>query len=300
MHALSSITIAALAIALGSSTAQAQKAPASTSVVLAPVSSLSVAKPKALIQIEKTIESGLSTVPGVRLVTARSAAEKASKAKRPELRTCEGDTGCLAALGGLVSASYTVFAEVGGLGDAQVVYLKLIDVATAKEIRSTLIELSSSEDAKAKSSAAATRLLTPDAYTGVLKITTPVKGAVIYLDGQKRGTTPSKPIKGSVGSHALRVTHPEHRDYVRFVDIDFGKATTLKAELQPLPGVSQRLSLEGVIGGGSAGPQGPIGGTPWYLRWYTITGGAVVVGVTSAIIFGALNDFDSFETVKNL
>jgi hypothetical protein len=300
MHALKRLALTALLCAALPASAEAKKAPAAKSVVLAPVSSLSASKPKALTKIEKTIEAGLAKVPKVTVVNARSAAAKADKAKRPELRSCEGEPACLAELGTLVSAQYTVYAEVGGLGDAQVVYLKLIDVKSAKEIRSTLIELSSSQDAKAKSVEAAIRLIAPETYVGSLQVKTSVKGAIIYLDGQKRGTTPSKSISGAVGSHALRVTHPEHRDYVRFVDLEFGKATDITAELQALPGVEQRLAREGVIGGGKTGPRGPVRETPWYFRWYSIAGGAAAVGVTSAILFGVLGGGIDFDTEKNL
>lgn len=300
MHALKTLALTALLCAALPASAEAQKATATKSVVLAPVSSLSASKPKALTRIEKTIEAGLAKVPKVKVVNARTAASKAEKAKRPELRSCEGEPTCLAQLGSLVSAQYTVYAEVGGLGDAQVVYLKLIDVKSAKEIRSTLIELSSSQDAKAKSAEAAIRLIAPKTYVGSLNIKTSVKGAIIYLDGQKRGTTPSKTISGSVGSHALRVTHPEHRDYVRFVDLAFGKATDITAELQPLPGVEQRLALEGVMGGGATGLGGPVRETPWYFRWYTIAGGVTAVGVTSAILFSAFGGDIDFDTEKSL
>ncbi len=268
--------------------------------MLAPVSSLSGSKPKALVAIEKTIEAGLTQVPNVTLVRARTAAEKADSAKRPDLRSCEGAPACLAELGTLVSVQYSVYAEVGGLGDARVVYLKLVDVATKKELRSTLLELSSSHDAKANSLAAATRLLAPETYVGTIDVSTPVKGAVIYLDGQKRGTTPSKAISSSVGSHALRVTHPEHRDYVRFIDIEFGKATKITTELQPLPGVSQRLSREGIIGGTGGTGFGKVEQTPWYFRWYTVAGGAAVLGVTSAIITFVVFDGIDFDAQRKL
>jgi hypothetical protein len=299
MRALKSLALGALACALLPASANAKGAPAAKSVVLAPLSSLSVSKPKALVAIEKTIEAGLAKVPKVTLVTARKAAAKADQAKRPELRSCEGSPTCLAELGTLVSAQYAIYAEVGGLGDAQVVYLKLIDVKAAKELRSTLIELSSSGDANANSLAAATRLLAPKTYVGTLKVETPVRGAVIYVDGQKRGTTPSKAISGTVGSHALRVTHPEHSDYVRFVDIEFGKTTSVSPELKPLPGVSQRLSREGIIGGTGSGV-GKSHATPWYLRWYSIAGGVAVVGVSSAILFSAFGGDINFDAEKNL
>jgi hypothetical protein len=300
MHALKQLTAAFVIGTMALPMAQAQKAPKSQSVVLAPASSLSGAKPKEITEIENTVEAGLGTVPMVKVVGAKAASASANKAKRPELRSCEGDAKCLAALGALVSVQYTVYAEVGGLGDAQVVYLKLVDVATATEIRSTTIELSSSSDAKAASAAAAARLLAPDSYIGTVNVTTPVKGAIVYVDGQKRGTTPTGPISAPVGSHALRVTHPEHRDYVRFVDIEFGKATAINAELQPLPGVSQRLSREGIIDGGVAGGSIKYNETPWYFRWYTITGGAAAVAITSALIFGAVRDDINPSAIKDL
>jgi hypothetical protein len=298
MHALKHITVAALVFALACPMAQAQKAK-SKSVVLAPVSSLSAAKPKALAGIEKMIEAGLAKVPSLKVVSAQSASRSANKAKRPELRSCEGEATCLAQLGSLVSVQYTIYAEVGGLGDAQVVYLKLVDVKTSKEVRSTLIELSTTSDAKAASEAAAIRLLVPNSYVGTIEVTTPVKGAILYVDGQKRGTTPSKAIEVPVGSHALRVTHPEHRDYVRFVDIDFGKKTAINAELKPLPGVSQRLSREGIIGDPNRGPV-IYNETPWYYRWYSISGGAAAVVLSSALIVGALSGNIDADRIKNL
>lgn len=298
MHALKNITVAALVLALAMPIAQAQPDPASQSVVLAPVSSLSATKPKALTGIEKTIETGLGKVPNLKVVTAKTATKSATKAKRPELRSCDGDPSCLAQLGALVSVQYTIYAEVGGLGDAQVVYLKLVDVATTKEIRSTTIELSSKSDAATASAAAATRLLAPKSYVGTLEVSTPVKGAILYLDGQKRGTTPSKAISAPVGSHALRVTHPEHRDYVRFVDIEFGQKTSIAAELQALPGVSQRLSREGVIG--DPNPSSiRHNDTPWYLRWYSISGGAAVLAISGALIGSAITGIDA-DKIKKL
>jgi hypothetical protein len=289
-------SIAALVLALAPAGASAKKAPttASKSVVLAPVSSLSASKPKALVAIEKTIEQGLASIPKLKVVTARSAVQMANTAKKPELRSCEGEPVCLAQLGTLAGTQYVVYAEVGGLGESQVIYLKLIDVAQGKEIRSTLIEVSSNSDTKTASNAAATRLLVPEKYVGSLVVKAKVKGAIVYVDGQKRGTTPAKAISGSVGSHAIRITHPEHRDYVRFVDLQFGKQTEIKVELKMLPGVSKRLALEGVIGGGGGGGNvnTAAGETPWYLRWYSIGGGLTLIGVSSAIILSTFGGID--------
>lgn len=301
MRTLGQIVVAALVFTLAHPMARGQKHPLSRSVVLAPVSSLGATKSKKLTAIEKTIERGLAAVPKIVVVTARSAAQSANKAKRPELRSCEGEASCLAMLGALVSAQYAIYAEVGGLGDAQVVYLKLVEVKTAREIRSTTMELSKTSDAATTSVAAATRLLAPKDYVGTIAVSTPVQGAVVFVDGQKRGQTPSEAISIPVGSHALRVTHPEHRDYVRFVDIKFGRQTSITAELQALPGVSQRLSREGIIGGLNTDPNSiRHNETPWYYRWYAISGGAAAVVISSALIIGAVSGGIDADKIKNL
>ena len=58
----------------------------------------------------------------------------------PRLRACDGNTKCLAELGALLSADTVIYGEVGGLGNVQVVYLKAVNVARAKELRSTTLE----------------------------------------------------------------------------------------------------------------------------------------------------------------
>jgi hypothetical protein len=258
-------------------------------VVLAPIASLNEGSSAKLGKVRGVIEEGIRKVAG-ELITAKAAANQANKAKRPELRSCEGDVGCLSQLGALVSAQSVVYAEVGGLGDAQVVYLKLIDVGTAKEVRSTTMELSASTNPLV-AEGAATRLISPKSYVGSLQVTTGIEGAMIYVDGQKIAKTPSEDIPVLVGSHALRVTHPEHHDFVRFVDIGFKEKSTVEATLQPIAGISQRLAAEGVIGSGQ-NVKGQ-GEQPWYLRWYTITGGLLAIGVTSAIIMSTTGTIDA-------
>lgn len=289
---------------LVSGTATAQERTTINTVVLAPVSSLGDSSDKSLLALEKTLEVGLAAVPEMTVISARVATKRARKAKRPELRTCEGDAPCLAQLGVLLSAQLVVYAEVGGLGDAQVVYLKLVEVSTGKEVRSTTLQLSAETDASQASKGAAIRLLAPQLYVGTLGVSSLISGAIAYLDGHKVATTPTGPIKVFVGSHALRVTHPEHQDFVRFVDIEFGKETTVNADLKMLPGVQQRLSREGIIEDPNAKAARLAaqnrGGSPWYYRWYSITGGAVVIAVGSAIILSAVsNDIDA-DIVRDL
>ncbi len=265
-----------------------QSADAQTTAVLAPVSSVGESKPAQLVAMERLLEKGLRTIPGFQIISAKQAAKQSRKAKRSELRSCGGDATCLSKLGLLMKAKYTIYAELGGLGTTRILYLKLIDVSSAKELRSTTLSLTGAKADALASRAAATRLLAPKTYVGSLEIKSSIAGAKVFLDGHIFATTPFKALPVYVGSHALRVTHPEARDYVRFVDIHFGALTSITANLQPLPSVNKELIRNGVLT--ATGPQSQTtqvkrNRSPWYLRWYTITGGVAAIAITSAIIF---------------
>jgi len=236
--------------------------------------------------LEALIEQGILALPNTTVIRSAAATKATYKAKKPELRSCEGDNTCLSQLGALTQANVVVYAEVSDLGEAQVLYLKAVDVATRKELRSTTFNLGTRSNRKRESKAAAMQLLAPNQYVGRLEVKTPVPGATVFLDGHKVAVTPSAPIAVYVGSHALRVTHPEHSDYVRFVDIKFEQDTVVNAELLALPGVNRKLSAEGVLGDGTNGDNIIVHHRerPWYYRWYTITGGVAAIAITTAVI----------------
>lgn len=265
--------------------AQAAPTESAGSIVLAPLASTAGDKGKGHRQLELVIEGGLAALPGASVVTAIDATKAARKAKRPELRTCDGDAACLTELGRLVAAQHVIYAEVSDLGDAQVIYMKVVDVGSGKELRSTTLKLDTASEHQRASKAAAAQLLMPERYVGTLEVKTKVEGASVFLDGHKLATTPSAPVTVYVGSHALRVTHPEHSDYVRFVDIEFEQNTVIDAELAGLPGVDKKLSAEGVLGGGPAANEVvTYRERPWYFRWYTIAGGVAAIAITSAVL----------------
>ncbi len=271
-------------VALGYRPAQADGA---TVVALAPITQIGGTGTKGLNALETRIEKGIAALPGISLLRADTVQRTTRKAKRPELRTCDGDAGCLAALGKLVGADFVVYAEVSDLGSSQVIYLKVIETTSGKELRSTTLELGSelgkSTNKKRASKAAAAQLLAPNLHVGTLKIESSVPGATVFLDGHAITTTPDKPIRIYVGSHALRVTHPEHSDYVRFVDVRFEEETLVKAELMDLPGLSQKLSATGILHDAD-NTTVQYRERPWYYQWYTITGGVAILAITSAVL----------------
>ena len=142
-------------------------------VAVAPLSTLgsedkSATTKKILGQIEQAVASlGDKVIPAAQVTAA------IDKAKKPQLKACEGDEACLGELGKLVGAKVVISGEVGGLGDSKVIYLGATDVATAKEMRSTTLTLTAKEGAgtdNGGAQGAAIQLLDPDKYSGTLQL----------------------------------------------------------------------------------------------------------------------------------
>lgn len=301
------LTVMLAALALATVPALAQpRAPAPgavaarpTVIAVAPLSTLGAEDTSAgARKLEAELARELGAASGARVIGASDVVDAVKKARKPLLRACDGDPVCLGELGRLVAASHVVFGEVGGLGDVQVVYLVLVDATTGKEVRRTQVSLSVAEQGGIKGGAI--RLVDPERYTGRLVVTTKVDGAVIYVDGRRVGKSPAAPVALAVGPHALRVTHPEHRDFVRFVEVGFGQDTPIAVELVPYGSIETEL---GATDDGKRRPGVTYVDAPpaWYRRWWAIAGfgalaltGAVVIGVATA------DDvpFDASGTVK--
>lgn len=275
---------------VGALAAGAAAAPAKvTTIAIAPLSTLGSEDTSASAKkLEAELSRELAAASGAQLIGSADVVAAIKKAKKPLLRACDGNAACLADAGKLVNASHVVFGEVGGLGDVQVVYLLLVDTSTGKEVRRAQVSLAAAAAEQGGLKGGAVRLLDPDKFTGRLAVTTPVKDAVIYVDGRRVGKTPAAPVPLAVGSHALRVTHPEHRDYVRFVEIGFDRELPVAVELVPFASIETEL--------GTSGPGAPKSSVTyvdvqpaWYRRWWAIAGfgaaaltGAIIVGVATA------------------
>ena len=107
-----------------------------------------------------------------------------------------------------------------------------------------------------------------------------VAKATVYIDGRKVAWSSDKPLTLSVGTHALRVTHEEYRDFVRFVDVKFDETTAIDANLTAFPVVTDEMRQKN-----RPAPVGPVDARPWYREWWAIAGFGVVV-VTTAVIVG--------------
>ncbi|MBX3159357.1 MAG: PEGA domain-containing protein [Deltaproteobacteria bacterium] len=222
-----------------------------------------------------------------KVVTSTAVADAIKKAKKPQLRACEGEARCLAEVGKLVGAHVVIAGEIGGLGDARVVYLGATDVATGKELRSTTLAVGGSaaaaRDADGGPHGAVVRLLEPDRFRGTLRFAVDVKGATIYVNGAKTAPSAAGDVALPVGRHAVRVTHPEYSDFVRFIDVPYNKTTPVTVGMHQYPIVKRDL-LGKPIARDTVIYERP----PWYRRWYVVGTGAVVLAIVSGVVVGTL------------
>lgn len=283
----------------------AAPAPARHRVVLAPLATLGAESSSAEVRAsQRLVARGLGALATVDLVPQAAMLDAIKRARRPELRACDGEPACLAQLGSLLRADLAIYGEVGGLGGAHVIYLKLVDARTAVEIRSTVLELgagaTSGTAAETEARAAATRLLTPERYIGRLQLDVRVRGASIFIDGRLAARAPVRPLLLAVGSHALRVTHPEFRDFVRFVEVPFDASLRVPVDLRPYRAVAGDIRRTDLPPPRPLGPDPGALPTPWYRRWYTITGAGALLLVGSAVAVGLASGGLTFDLERDL
>ncbi|MEZ4369050.1 MAG: PEGA domain-containing protein [Kofleriaceae bacterium] len=265
----------------------ARRPPAPRTVAVAPLATLGVeATAAATGAVAGELERALAALPGVTVVPSTEVVRATKASKRPELRACDGEVRCLANLGRLVGADLVVFGELGGLGDAQIVYLALVDAAAAREVRTTTHAVG--QDADGGPAGAATRLLEPDRYVGALALAIDVGGASVYVNGQAVGRSPIAPLTLPVGTHAVRVTHPEFRDFVRFVDVTFAGTAAVDVGHQQYPIVSTDVDERTAAGGN--GERVVYRDPPWYRRWWVLAAAGALVATTAGITAGLLAD----------
>jgi hypothetical protein len=267
-------------------------------VVVAPLTGLGEGGPD-LAPVQLLVIAGFAAVPGVTMISDRDMRAALKKAKRKDLEACESNDACLAELGKLVGAEVVIAGDVGELSGGLVAYLMAVDVATGKELGSTTAVLSGDKAAKqSEAKAAAFRLLSPGAYVGKLALSVDVNGAMIFLDGKALGASPRAPVAASVGTHALRVTHEQYRDFVRFIDVKFDATTKLDVNLKQFPIVSDRM-IEKDHGPLTA--SGPVRPRPWYRKGWAVAAFGTVLLVATVVTVSLVSsgiDADRSVTVQ--
>jgi hypothetical protein len=240
------------------------------------------------------IEQAIAAMPGTKIVPAAQVSAAIDKAKKPQLRQCEGESACVTELGKLVGAQLVITGEVGGLGDSKVVYLKTTDVAAGRELRSTTLAMGTTVgDSPA---GAAVRLLDPDRYRGTVKFGFDVQGATVAVNGTKVQLSAGKEIALPVGTHAVTVTHPQYHNFVKFVDVGYGKTTTIEVTMKQYPIVEHDIQGK-PVGRDTVQYIDP----PWYRR-PLYTGIAIgVLAISAGLIAGAIaHDFPAYDNCRKV
>lgn len=251
-------------------------------IALAPLATMGSEDTSAAAQATTAqLERAIAALPATKVVSPAQLAAAVKRAKRPGLATCDGELGCVADVGQLAGAAVVVTGQSGGLGEARVIYLRAVDTASRKELGSTTWTAGPGDSA----AAAVARLLNPAGYTGKLALTCAVVDATVYVNGRKLGASSTPAFSLPVGTHALRVTHPEYRDFVRFVDVAYDTTTTVDVPLQPLS-IVQRDLVEHGGGSSSSGASS----SPWYRKWWAVAGGATALAVIAGVIVYSASD----------
>lgn len=290
MLSRASIVILGCVLLGGVASAQAPRV-----VALAPLSTLGTEDTSASSRkITQQLEAALAALPNTKVVTAAQVAQAIARSKKSQLKACDREPTCLAELGKLVGATTVIDGEVGGLGESKVVYLGATDVATAKELRSTTLQIGGKADASGGAPGAAVRLLDPDRYRGTIRFVVDVKGATVYVNGSKANLSPRGEYTIAVGTQAVRVTHPEYRDFVRFVDVPYANTVEVPVNL------TQYARVEHDIQGKPINTdQIEYIDPPWWRRPYVYGPAAVVLAVGVGILVGTLvHDFPDGECRK--
>jgi hypothetical protein len=276
---------------LASATAYADRV-----VAITPLSTLGAEdKSAATKKLVGQIEQAFASLPGTKIIPATMVGAAIDKAKKPQLRQCEGEATCVTELGKLVGAQFVVTGEVGGLGESKVVYLKLTDVLSGRELRSTTLAVGAKDGADTPMGAAV-RLSDPDRYRGNVKFAFDVSGATVLVNGTKVQLNAAKELALPVGTHAVTVTHPQYHNFVKFVEVDYGRTTDVQVGMKQYPIVEH--SIQGKPG--SADTIEYIDPPLWrrpYVAGPAIAVIAIVAGIVAARIAHDFPDYDNCRKV---
>ncbi len=250
--------------------------------IVAPFNALGITNKEAE-KVQRWVVASLISVPHFKWL---SASRLHKILNQPQFQGCLERSQCIGHLVKRLGGDFVVMGDIGSLGDGFVIYLKLVS-SNSKEIRSISGVLDPSKPGlRNAGQALAYQLLAPEKYVGILNVKVDVPNAWIYLNGQRLAQSPSGRLEDiAVGTHALRVTHPNYRDFVRFVEVKFKSETAVEASLSAFPINASEMKLL------THPSEGPLQNDelPWYRRWWAVTtfAGVVIAATTTtfAIIF---------------
>lgn len=173
------------------------------------------------------------------------------------------------------------------IGNGRVIYLQAGDGSASVTIAGESGEVVAADQQKLR--AAVARILVPEHYRGRVALKVDVAGAELYVDARKQKETT---VELPVGTHAIRVTHPQYRDFLRFVDVEYDQTLEIQVALSAYPLAEGEMSEK-------LRKAPPKVAVPWWRSWWALTLlGVVVTGVTVGAVWGARPGVSSNATVS--
>jgi PEGA domain-containing protein len=229
-------------------------------------------EPQIVDQLQRILRVELQRVVGKELPSERAVADVV--AANPKLAACTADPACLAPLAKALHVTRVVAGNVGGLADAYVVNLKLVD-DTGRELRRVSATLSgSAEELIDEIRVAAFRLVAPERLVGNIAILSDVPGANLMLDGVDVGKTPlAGPLVNlPVGVHKLAVEREGFSSFAEDVPVRFEKTTQVVVHQSAMSKSAQKAERRR-----RAAAETPIYAKWWF--WAAMAGSAIATGV---------------------
>lgn len=239
-------------------------------------------------RLESLFRMELSRLAGKPLPTARQMHRRLRRYRR--LRRCSGNNRCLAAIGRRIRVDIVISGTVAQLGDSYLVNIKAVDSKTRKQLRRIEEPLRGTPDELIdRVRVAAYRLLLPDELVGGVMILTHLKGAAVFVDGKRVGTTPlAKPLGPfKRGEHELRITAKGYEPFKETVRVRFQKTTRVLVRLNP---VAPKVPLVPLIKTKPIVKQRPAP-KHWYNKtWFYVAAGAAAVIVGGIVGYNLAKD----------
>lgn len=204
-------------------------------------------------------------------------------------RECTGEEKCIAAIGKKLGVDVVVTGTVGSLGDAYILNIKAIDVATAKTLQRIQTDplRGGPDDLIDGVRVAAYRLLAPNQLHGALQIQSDLVGATVELDGKAIGKTPLPNLgvvgRLALGRHSLKVSAAGYAPFEEPVDVRFQKVSQVVVRL---------IASDVVLG---TGKTTTVERRPFYSKTWFIVGvaiGAIVIGAAIGTSIGGVDCVD--------
>jgi hypothetical protein len=228
--------------------------------------------PEIVDQLQRILRVELQRVVAHELPSERAVND--AVAQNPRLANCTADPACLAPLARALKVTRVVAGNVGGLADAYVVNLKLVDDG-GRELRRVSATLTGSpEELIDEIRVAAYRLVAPERLVGSIAILSDVPRATVTLDGVTVGQTPlPAPLANlPTGVHKLAVEREGFTPFAEDVPVRFEKTTQVvvhQSAMSPAARRAERRRRSALE-------------LPIYTRWWfwgAMAASAIVTGI---------------------